>query len=149
MDRPLHRALFALRALALGHPEMLNDDQPDPLLPTLAEEPAMDAGQPPSQVGCSCQQPATQTPPVIADRIELLGQDQPWPTDLPKLTEVQRLRLEPGDALVVKIGHPAQISQTEAVQAERLIRAKLGLPVTTRILVIGGRDSIEVIAGGE
>lgn len=128
--------------------------------------PAMDAGQPPDPTPgppvfptrlppdpawghVTAQDPPLQgTDPVLArGQIEITGQD-PEPGSLPDLTAIKLLRLQPGDALVV---HAAKttITPAEAAEVESYVRAKLGIPPTTRILVISGTAWLATRAGGE
>ena len=63
--------------------------------------------------------------------------------DLPEITEVQRLRLEPGDALVIRLDR--EPSMQDAHDAQGRVRAVLGrgdIPV----LVLGPSATVEVVA---
>lgn len=62
---------------------------------------------------------------------------------LPEMTEAERLRLEPGDALALHVG-VEEVDQAQADEIKARIRGLLGLP-DLPILVLGRSNSVEVI----
>ena len=60
-----------------------------------------------------------------------------------QITEIQRLKIEPGDRLIVRL-HEGVYSDQEAVNATRVIRARLQLADDTPVLILGRDDTIEV-----
>ena len=64
--------------------------------------------------------------------------------DLPEITEVQRLRLEPGDALVVRLESEPSMQSADAIKNR--VRAVLDLD-TVPVLVLGPGVSLEVVDG--
>ena len=65
-------------------------------------------------------------------------------TEMPaEVTDVQRLRLRPGDTLVIRVG--TRVSQQDADRIIAKVRAKLGLDESTPILVLPEGGSVEVI----
>lgn len=65
-------------------------------------------------------------------------------SDLPEITEVQRLRLEPGDALVVRLEREPDMDEAARIKAR--VRATLGRD-TVPVLVLGPGASLEVVDG--
>ena len=61
---------------------------------------------------------------------------------LPEVTDVQRLTLRPGDAIVLRV--PSRISAQIADVLKERVRAKLGLGPDVPILILDGDISIEV-----
>ena len=139
--------------LGLRQPAMDAGQPPDPGLPvapsTLPPGAELIVPPDPAWGHVTAQDPPLQgTDPVLArGRIEITGQD-PEPGSLPDLTAIKLLSLAPGDALVV---HAAKttITPAEAAEVESYVRAKLGIPATTRILVISGTAWLATRAGGE
>lgn len=66
---------------------------------------------------------------------------------LPEITEVQRLRLEPGDKLVVRadMSH-LKMTQYDAEMIQRQVRAVLHLPDDFPVLVLPAGMSVEVVS---
>jgi hypothetical protein len=62
---------------------------------------------------------------------------------LSDVTDLQRLSLQPGDALVVRV--PGRVSSASADAITGRLRAVLGLDDTTRILVLSDGMSVEVL----
>jgi hypothetical protein len=63
--------------------------------------------------------------------------------ELPEVTEVQRLRLEPGDRLVVRADRELTQHQTETIPSR--VRAALHLPDDFPVMVIPAGFSVEVV----
>jgi hypothetical protein len=64
-------------------------------------------------------------------------------SELPEITEVQRLRLEPGDALVIRLEREPSMAEADAIKERiRVVLGRDDLPV----LVFGPGASIEVTA---
>ena len=63
-------------------------------------------------------------------------------SELPEITEVQRLTLRPGDSLIVRV--PERISQQIADMLKWRLRETLGLDPTTKILILDSGMSLEV-----
>lgn len=64
---------------------------------------------------------------------------------LPSITEVQRLRLEPGDALVITVAS-ATVSMASAQAIKEQVRAALNLPDNSPVLVVGPGVSVGVVS---
>lgn len=62
----------------------------------------------------------------------------------PAITGIQRLRIEPGDRLVVHANKPA-LSQQEATEIQHRLRATLGLPDGFPVAVLAAGVSLEVV----
>jgi hypothetical protein len=67
--------------------------------------------------------------------------------NVPEITEVQRLRLAPGDALVVRLAQSPSEADIHAI-AER-VKGELGSPFRVPVLVLGPNASIEVLSPPE
>jgi hypothetical protein len=65
--------------------------------------------------------------------------------NLPEITDVQRLRLRPGDRLVVRAEGLIDMAQAEEIG--RSVRGILRLPAQMPVLVTGGDISVEVLEG--
>jgi hypothetical protein len=89
--------------------------------------------------------PPAPCPSPAASRTAGLATPTEWPPGLPEVTEVQRLHLEPGDALVVKLAERL-LGPADVETAERYVRAKLGQPAA-QILVLGRDDEVMTIHG--
>ena len=66
---------------------------------------------------------------------------------LPEITEVQRLRLEPGDALVVRVAADEVDMCTADLLKER-VRALLGGAPDLPVMVLAAGGSVEVLNSG-
>jgi hypothetical protein len=66
---------------------------------------------------------------------------------LDEVTDVQRLRLLPGDALVVRVRY--RVSQPEAELIKAQVRSALGLDEATRVLVLPDAMSLDVVVPDE
>lgn len=65
--------------------------------------------------------------------------------ELPEITEVQRLRLEPGDALVVHLNaHSIDMESAGLIQAR--VRAVLGLDDSFPVLLLAKDTDVEVVS---
>ena len=65
----------------------------------------------------------------------------------PEITDVRRLHLEPGDALVVH-ADARQVSDETAQVIKGRLRAILKLPADVPIVVLGSGTDIEVVSSG-
>ena len=63
---------------------------------------------------------------------------------LPEITDVQRLRLNPGDSLVIRL--PGPVSAQQAALAIERVRAVLGLDESVPVLVLPAEGGVEVLA---
>ena len=63
---------------------------------------------------------------------------------LPEITEVQRLRLEPGDILVIR--SPQSLTPDDAQMVQQRVRVILRLPEDFPLLVLPGGMSVEAVS---
>jgi hypothetical protein len=66
-------------------------------------------------------------------------------SDLPEITEVQRLTLKPGDRLVIRADEV--LSAETAARLTEMARARLSLPADAPVFVLGRGMSLEVVEG--
>jgi hypothetical protein len=64
--------------------------------------------------------------------------------DLPEITEVKRLRLRPGDSVIVRLEYDPTMYEVDEIQAG-VLRALGDLDFVPPVLVLGPRMDIEVI----
>ena len=64
--------------------------------------------------------------------------------EIPGNAEVQRLRLEPGDKLVVRV--PGRIDRASAAALQEVTRAALGLREDVPVLVLSEGADLEVVS---
>lgn len=64
--------------------------------------------------------------------------------DIPEITEVQRMRLEPGDKLIVRI--EARVDMATADVIKKHIRGVLGLAEDFPVLVLDRGANVEVVS---
>lgn len=70
--------------------------------------------------------------------------------ELPEVTEVQRLRLEPGDSLVVHVDdRNRHLTMANAADLQGRVRAVLGLASDFPVLVLPHDMSLEVVSWPE
>lgn len=60
-----------------------------------------------------------------------------------EITEIQRLKIQPGDRIIVRVG-VTTLSVQEAHDVAARIRQRLGLGDDTPVMVLGRDDTIEV-----
>jgi hypothetical protein len=65
---------------------------------------------------------------------------------LPEISDVQRLRLEPGDSLVVRC--PARLDMATVVEVKERVRAILRIADDVPVLVLPDGMGVEVLSGG-
>lgn len=65
---------------------------------------------------------------------------------LPEISDVQRLRLEPGDSLVIRC--PERLDMATAAEVKERVRAILRLADDVPVLVLPEGLGVEVLSGG-
>lgn len=64
-------------------------------------------------------------------------------TELPEITAIERLRLEPGDKLIFR--HAGVVSEAAAVEVKHKVREILGLGDDFPVLVLGDGWAVDVV----
>jgi hypothetical protein len=67
-------------------------------------------------------------------------------SDLPEITEVQRLTVKPGDRLIIRTD--AELRADTAAYLLDVVRARLALPDDVRVVILDSGMSIEVVEAG-